>query len=235
MVADVLLKVQERIEDISMDKYLQKKYRFEGSHNGVIQIPTVDGELWDLHAAVLADDLSPIAGSRTLFQHRLEQSQIASHAATIRRKLPKCLGCRIPKSQFVSMKSEKQEMRDLVTGRSYEWRLTAEDEKVCVSGYAFAPNERRAHQLMVYRNCMTKISPAFIARCRPYEAKLLSRVLLESKIGYGLHPPLDGRAAITSLEWIAWKPAARKMHVHSSTPKALRWSSTIIGVGWQSW
>ena len=76
MVADVLLKVQERIEDIPMDKYLQKKYRFEGSHNGVIRIPTVDGELWDLHAAMLADDLSPIAGSRTLFQHRLEQSQI---------------------------------------------------------------------------------------------------------------------------------------------------------------
>ena len=47
MVADVLIKVQERIEDIPMDKYLQKKYRFEGSHNGVIRIPTVDGELWD--------------------------------------------------------------------------------------------------------------------------------------------------------------------------------------------
>ena len=102
------------------------------------------------------------------------------------------------------MKSEKQEMRDLVTGKSYEWRLTAEDEKVCVNGYAFAPNERRAHQLMVYRNCMTKIAPGVIARCKPYEVKLMSRVLLESKIGYGLHPSLDGREAITSLEWIAW-------------------------------
>jgi hypothetical protein len=36
-----------------------------------------------------------------------------------------------PKSQYVRMKSVKQEMRDLVTGKSYEWRLTAEDER-CV-------------------------------------------------------------------------------------------------------
>jgi hypothetical protein len=57
---------------------------------------------------------------------------------------------------------------------------------------------------------------------------------MEMKIKYGMVPSLDGKGAITSLEWLVWKQAAKKMKIHRSTPKPLRWSKTI-GVGWSSW
>jgi len=54
------------------------------------------------------------------------------------------------------------------------------------------------------------------------------------KIKYGMVPSLDGKGAITSMEWIVWKEAAKKMKIHRSIPKPLRWSKTM-GVGWNSW
>jgi hypothetical protein len=34
-------------------------------------------------------------------------------------------------------------------------------------------------------------------------------MLLEMKIKYGMVPSLDGKGAITSMEWIVWKEAAK--------------------------
>jgi hypothetical protein len=73
-----------------------------------------------------------------------------------------------------------------------------------------------------------------VGRCEPNEAKIMCDMLLEMKIKYGMVPSLDGKGAITSMEWIVWKDAAKKMKIHRSIAKPLRWSKTI-GVGWNSW
>jgi hypothetical protein len=73
-----------------------------------------------------------------------------------------------------------------------------------------------------------------VGRCEPNEAKIMCDMLLEMKIKYGMVPSLDGKEAITSLEWMVWKEAAKKLKIHRSIPKPLRWPKTL-GVGWNSW
>jgi hypothetical protein len=126
-------------------------------------------------------------------------------------------------------------MRDKITEEKREWKIIGQEAELALNGLAICPNEVKAHQLTKYRTelCITQKAPIMVGRCEPNEAKIVCDMLLEMKIKYGMVPSLDGKGAITSMEWLVWKEAAKKMKIHRSIPKPLRWSKTI-GVGWNS-
>jgi hypothetical protein len=127
-------------------------------------------------------------------------------------------------------------MRDKITEEKHEWKIIDQEAELALNGLTICPNEFKAHQLTKYRTELTQKAPSMvcIGRCEPNEAKIMCDMLLEMKIKYGMVPSLDRKGAITSLEWIVWKEAAKNMKIHRSIPKPLRWSKTI-GVGWNSW
>ena len=231
--ANILLKPQERITEDPLDECLKAKDK-EQEVQGVIKVKNWEGQEFDLHGAALADDVTPIAGKAVVCQHRLEESQVAYQALLMRRKLPKCKVARIPSRQDQRQTETGIEMRDKITGEKHEWKIIGQEAELALNGLTICPNEIKAHQLIKYRTELTQKAPSMVGRCEPNEAKIMCDMLLEMKNIYGMVPSLDGRGAITSMEWLVWKEAAKKMKIHRSIPKPLRWSKTI-GVGWKSW
>jgi hypothetical protein len=219
--ANMLLKTQENINDDSLGEYLKAKDK-EKEVQGVIKVINWEGQEFDLHGAALADDVTPIAGNAVMCQHRLEESQVAYQALLMRRKLPKCKVALIPRRQNQKQTETGIEMRDKVTGEKHEWKIVDQEAELALNGLTICRNEIKAHQLIKYRTELTQKAPSMVDRQMPNdEAKIMCDMLLEMKSKYGMVPSLDGKGAITSLEWLVWKEAAKKMKIHRSIPKPL--------------
>jgi hypothetical protein len=117
----------------------------------------------------------------------------------------------IPRRQKQKQTETSIEMRDKITGERHEWKIIGQEAELALNGLTICPNEVKAHQLSKYRMEITQKAPSMVGRCEPNEVTLMCDMPLEMKIKYGMVPSLDGKGTITSMEWLVWKEAAKKM------------------------